>query len=285
MIKFVKETLDEDAMGGVSAPGATLVNVPGVGSAQPAQTAAMTGAQQTSPDAIGSGDKFGDGPIYDQNGKIETEKEKKKREKEAKKGAIKENNLNPYDKIGAMMAKKMGVPQTFKKGDSRTNTVKQETFEEAPEPEFRLPTLDQYAKAAEHVPVHHLEKRKGKKIDEGETPAEQETLKDSKAKKLLKDLGIPFIYKAGPSGKHRVYLKGDINEIVDKIIELEWDEVGKNDENTIKKFHKDDEELTIYADGKDLPRVTLKPVQVTADDMVESILSKKIVSNSIEPYI
>jgi hypothetical protein len=45
--------------GGVSTPAATLTNVPGVGDAQPAAFAAMTGAQQYDSGAIGSGDKWG----------------------------------------------------------------------------------------------------------------------------------------------------------------------------------------------------------------------------------
>ena len=101
-----------------------------------------------------------------------------------------ESNMNPYDKIAAMMGKKMGVKSPFKKGDSRTNTVKQEIFDEMEEPDFKLPTLDQYAKAAEHVPVHPLETRKGKKVEEGEAPNEQENLKDVKAKQVLKDASI-----------------------------------------------------------------------------------------------
>ena len=40
MIKFVKETLDED-MGGVSAPMSTLTNTPGVGTATPAPSAGL----------------------------------------------------------------------------------------------------------------------------------------------------------------------------------------------------------------------------------------------------
>ena len=47
-----------DGMGGVSTPYATLYNVPGVGNVVPASLSAMTGAQQTSPLAKGSGDKW-----------------------------------------------------------------------------------------------------------------------------------------------------------------------------------------------------------------------------------
>lgn len=50
--------LNEAAMGGVSTPYATLYNVPGIGSAQPAAQAATTGAQFHSPDSTGSGDKW-----------------------------------------------------------------------------------------------------------------------------------------------------------------------------------------------------------------------------------
>lgn len=50
--------LNEAAMGGVSTPYATLYNVPGVGNAQPAGSAATTGAQFTGDAVKGSGDKW-----------------------------------------------------------------------------------------------------------------------------------------------------------------------------------------------------------------------------------
>jgi len=50
--------LNEAALGGVSAPYATIYNVPGVGTAQPASVAATTGAQFTGSTAKGSGDKW-----------------------------------------------------------------------------------------------------------------------------------------------------------------------------------------------------------------------------------
>lgn len=50
--------LNEAEMGGVSTPYATLYNVPGVGNAQPAATAATTGSQFQGPDSTGSGDKW-----------------------------------------------------------------------------------------------------------------------------------------------------------------------------------------------------------------------------------
>ena len=94
-----KSTLGENLMGA----GAT----PGMGNAVPASTAAMTGSQQASSSAIGSGDKWGgDASIG--------------------KPAVQEQNINPYDKIGTMMAKKMNVPMTFEKGkDQSVKHVKQ----------------------------------------------------------------------------------------------------------------------------------------------------------------
>ena len=364
--KFIKE----DVMGGVAAPMATLSNTPGVGNATPAATANMT--------TMGSGDKWGDGNMYDQNGKLKKKKGKKKGKKKINESYLlsdfqglaniasnfnpfkildsrrdpdfgyenvyllliefedgnpglciydtkkeefieepsdledynttpeklydqyhfivpgfeyldeqfNEQNINPYDKIATQF---MGGKSPFKKLDSRTNTVKQEFFKEAPEPDFKLPTLDQYAKAAEHVPPHPSETRKDtrkKKVNEEEVPMEQESLKDIKAKQELEKLGIPYIYKEGPSGKHRVYIKGiNVNHVVKKLKDLGWEEIGTNPEKTIKKFHKEDKELAIFADGKDLPRVTVKDVEEVADDMIESVLAKKIVSNSLEPYI
>lgn len=50
--------LNEAAMGGVSTPYATLYNVPGVGTAVPASSAATTGAQFTGTGVKGSGDKW-----------------------------------------------------------------------------------------------------------------------------------------------------------------------------------------------------------------------------------
>jgi transcriptional regulator of heat shock response len=96
MKKLVKEDL-----GGVSAPMSTPFNTPGVGNAQPASMAAMTGAQQTSPNALGSGDKWGNSlgnNLYTQNGS--TKKKKKKRKKRTKKHKIKklESFLSQYIK-------------------------------------------------------------------------------------------------------------------------------------------------------------------------------------------
>ncbi len=363
------KSVKED-MGGVSSPGATLTNVPGVGSAVPAANAGMN-----TDGATGSGDNWGDTSIGMQTNEefVSGESERSidlrgesgnahvilstahnlakqlqevdperydpaRIREEMMSGDYKnlvhtfekyfgdyvkiynadvldENNLNPYDKIGAMMAKKMGVAQPFKKKDSRTNTIEQEHWEELDEDqpdntqdideyvahpdkvldnakkrkvneeEFTIATLDDYVKASKHVPDHPLTLVKKEDLHEEVSPREQDELKDSKAKNELKDIGIPFIYKEAPSGKHRVYIEGDVNDVVDKLEDLGWEEVGTNDENTIKKFRKDEKELAIFADGKDLPRVTLTPVDKDVNDVVESILANKFVPNSIESYI
>jgi hypothetical protein len=260
--KKFKAILKED-MGGASTPMTTTVNTPGVGNAQLPKMAAMTGNQQASNDSKGSGDKYGDTP-------------KKKNKK------LKEENTNPHntDPVLDAYKKNGGKPaEPFKKGDSKTNTVvlKNESFQ--------IETLDDYVKASKHVPKHPLQTKK-KINEEEETVNDIENLKDVKAKNELIDLNIPFIYKPGPSGNRRVYIKGNVNDAVKKLLDLEWEEVGTNPENSIKKFHKDDKEIAIFADGKDLPRITLKPIQKkTEDTALESIIINKLVSNSLEPYI
>lgn len=81
----------EDAMGGVSAPMATLNNTPGMGNAQPASAT-----------SAGSGDSW-DASI----GPIHIQESSKK---------VNEQNINPHDKLGVAMAKKMGIKLPFKKG-------------------------------------------------------------------------------------------------------------------------------------------------------------------------
>lgn len=338
MIKFVKETLDED-MGGVSAPMSTLTNVPGVGTAQPAASAGLN-----TDGPSGSGDAWGDSSIGMQTneafvrGDSPRERSIDLRGPEGNAFAIlglaknlcsqlteadperydwdkintemtssdyknlvntfeeyfgdyvtiynadvlDENNLNPYDKIGAMMAKKMGVKQPFKKKDSRTNTIEQrEIDEDAQEsPKFSLPTLDQYAKACQHVPDHPLTSKK-KKVNEGEQLRDDNALKDIKAKDALGNLGIAFKFKPGKSGKDRVFITDPMQDVLAKIEQGEWTEYGKNPENTIRKFEKGEKILTIYADGKDLPRATL----TNKVEIEESYQIRKVVSNSLDPYI
>ena len=98
-----------EEMGGTSAPMGNLTNTPGMGNAQPAKTSAMTGSQQASDSATGSGDKFDSsiGPMHTQ---AKTVSEKLAEDE------LDEENINPHDKLGTAMAKKMGVPMTFEKG-------------------------------------------------------------------------------------------------------------------------------------------------------------------------
>ena len=121
--KFIKE----DAMGGVSAPMSTLNNTPGMGNAVPGSAAT---------NMIGSGDKWGNTvnkKPYTQSNPIKRKKKKK---------IVRENNINPNDKIGVAMAKKMRVPMTFTKGNTKKNqnAVKQKKFE------HQIITLDDYMK-------------------------------------------------------------------------------------------------------------------------------------------
>jgi hypothetical protein len=99
--EFLKQTgfnenVNEDAMGGVNSPMSTLNNTPGMGNAQPAQMAAMTGSQQQSPLAKGSGDKWGGSKPYTQAKSITTKKKKKK--KKLIRESLLEENINPYEK-------------------------------------------------------------------------------------------------------------------------------------------------------------------------------------------
>jgi hypothetical protein len=124
----LKNIVQEDAMGGVSAPISTLGNTPGMGNAQPAAKAS-TGALNGAP--TGSGDKWDAsiGPVNTQAG--------------AKK--ITEENINPHDKIGTMMAKKMKVPMTFKKGKGDKD-VEQVKVDEDMDLSTKLITFDEWAK-------------------------------------------------------------------------------------------------------------------------------------------
>ncbi len=171
----MKRILDED-LGGVSAPMATVVNTPGVGNAVPAPSANLN-----TDGPSGSGDKW----TTDSSAKLQTN----------------ESNLNPYDQIGAMIAKKMGVIQPFKKKDSKTNTVQQKNF--------NISTLDSYMKATAHVPDHPLtskKKKTKKKVNEGESLRDEASLKDIHAKTILRQLSIPFEYHAGKSDIYRTFI-------------------------------------------------------------------------------
>ena len=115
MKKLVAENLIEflnEDMGGVSAPMSTLTNTPGMGDV----------STPVNNSNIGSGDNWGtiSKPAKKKsNIKVSVKTKKKKR-----KTKIKEDQINPHDKIGVMMAKKMKVPVYFKK---KGQGVKQKT--------------------------------------------------------------------------------------------------------------------------------------------------------------
>jgi len=124
-IPNVKTYLIENAMGGVSTPMATLNNTPGMGNIVP-----------PGPGTIGSGDNWG----LNINKKPFTQGKIKIKRKRKKKKIVKENintynfnlilkekkiyeaaNINPYDKLGVAMAKKLKVPLPFKKKKNKKN--------------------------------------------------------------------------------------------------------------------------------------------------------------------
>lgn len=124
----VKRQIDEDAVGGVSAPMGTLNNTPGTGSAQPPASVSM-GSMGTS--STGSGDKW-DASI----GSIHTQAPSKK---------VNEQNINPHDKLGVAMAKRMGIPLVFKKGKGDKD-VEQVKVDEDIDLSTSLMTFDEWAK-------------------------------------------------------------------------------------------------------------------------------------------
>ena len=144
MKKFVKED-----MGGVSAPISTIVNTPGMGNAVPGSSATNN---------IGSGDNWGntinDKP-YTQGKPLKKKTTKKKRVLKKKtinkklkstgltKALVDESNVNPYDKIGQMMMKRMKNKSAFKKGKEKRNqnSVVQKKFEHT------IITLDEFAES------------------------------------------------------------------------------------------------------------------------------------------
>ncbi len=100
----------------VGAPMSTLTNTPGMGNAQPASDAATTDVQQYSSSSIGSGDNWGN--TYNPKKKKRVFKKKKKTNESFY--PLIEDSINPYDKIGTAMAKKMKVKMNFKKGKGQT---------------------------------------------------------------------------------------------------------------------------------------------------------------------
>jgi len=69
-MKLIREYLNEDDMGGVGSPMSTPNNVPGMGTATPGGST-----------NIGSGDNWGFGSMYTQNGKIKSKKKKRRKTK------------------------------------------------------------------------------------------------------------------------------------------------------------------------------------------------------------
>lgn len=118
MIKLVKE----DMMGGVGAPITTLNNTPGMGNAVPPSSGGR-----------GSGDSWGNSinkKPYTQANKPNLKVTKKKKVVRKKK-KLEEENINPYDKLGIGMAKKMNIKLPFKKKKTKgnQNSMVQQKFE------------------------------------------------------------------------------------------------------------------------------------------------------------
>jgi len=131
-IRKVTNFLQESDMGGVSAPMATLNNTPGIGNAVP-----------PSQGNVGSGDSWGTSvgkSPYTQAATPTKKKTKKKKSNKEKTTEVVENNINPYDKIGTMMAKKMGVKLPFK----QINKKKNQNAIKSSIKEHQIPTLDEY---------------------------------------------------------------------------------------------------------------------------------------------
>lgn len=224
-----------------------------------------------------------------------------------------ESNINPYDKIGNMMAKKLGVEPPFKQKDSRTNTIVQNQWEEldedqpdntrsiddyvrrpdevlnkakkrkvANESRSTIETLDSYLKASQHVPDHPLTLVKKEMIKE-EDLRTGEVTKDQKAKEALEHLGVAYDFKEAKSGKKRVFITQKMKEVIDKLAEGGWEEFGRNPENTIRKYSKGENILTIFAEGNELPRATVTPK--SQEETSEKLVIRKVVSGSINPYL
>jgi hypothetical protein len=139
---FVKPPIiKEDAMGGVSAPISTPLNVPGMGSATP--PSAKTGG-------IGSGDNWGNSigkKTYTQNGVAKKKKKAVIKRTKKVKESLDEENVSPYDKIGQSMLKRAKVKSVFKKKKSKgnQNAMKQQKFE------HEIIPFDEFKKISENL--------------------------------------------------------------------------------------------------------------------------------------
>lgn len=105
-----KQRINEDAGSPMIGTGTN----PGMGNAVPAQQAATTGNQFCQSATKGSGDKW--------SGLGAKQKKKRKGRKiKLVKESLNEENINPYDKLGVALAKKMGIKPPFKKKKDKKN--------------------------------------------------------------------------------------------------------------------------------------------------------------------
>jgi len=104
MIKLVKESIGDFILEDAGAPMATLNNTPGMGNAVPPSNT-----------TLGSGDK------WTSDSSVATQKNESRDFYPALVDpSLEEDSINPTDKIGVAMAKKMKVPIYFKKGKGQT---------------------------------------------------------------------------------------------------------------------------------------------------------------------
>ncbi|MCK9446929.1 hypothetical protein M0Q50_08785 [bacterium] len=137
-MKIVKNLINED-IGGVGAPMSTVTNTPGMGNPIPATST-----------SLGSGDKW-DNTI---NKKPYTQKGILNVKRKSNKKPIEESNINPYDKLGTSMAKKMKVKTPFRKIKSKSNqnSMKQRTFE------HNIITFEEFLNESIHENEKYVEK-------------------------------------------------------------------------------------------------------------------------------
>jgi hypothetical protein len=251
MIKLVKEYLDEDAMGGVSAPMATLNNVPGIGSAVP------PGASGT----LGSGDRWDNSSAKKSKKKKKTKGPFGKPATQAK-GAkiIKESNINPYDKGAQMIAAAMDHEVEFPFGqvDSVTNTVKQKDYDKQP----RLKSA-YTKKSTKKYEIMSFDEFQQKLFEGEEETGDKEALKYINGKNELKKIGISFVFKMIDEKHQIAFIKDDEDDVEEKLKEDGWKKGDTETKKTgkIDVYTKDDETLSIYTGEFDHPYVTLVKTQ------------------------
>jgi hypothetical protein len=129
--------VNEEAMGGVSSPMSTLNNTPGMGNAAPAAKA-TTGSMGDS--NTGSGDNWDSS-----TGIKPAVQEKMTFIREEVDKIMNEQNINPHDKLGVAMAKKMGINIPFEKGKGDKD-VKQKEIDEDIDLSTKLVSFEEWAK-------------------------------------------------------------------------------------------------------------------------------------------